>query len=334
MRVLFVGDVHAKVEDLEDCDLLRSHIFGTVQKHEPSWVVFLGDQYDTHALKNVQVERFWMYTFAQLREAGPRIFALVGNHDRPGSAAIKAHSMQVHGEHVTVVDRPMAEGRFLFLPYYHDPKQLVDDAKLFPKTSFLVCHAAFEGGHYDNGVPIKADAFYGKDVVNPNDLPQGVVISGHIHAGAKFGKVWYPGSPRWQTMGDANRSRAIYVVDFFDDGGMRFVDEVSTNDILRRTWQFDYTPADEAPALFALVGPKDRVLVNIRGPVAFCEESKKLFQAKGYRVKAFPTDRGAVKVAESEGIPKAFEKHFAGFKPKHGTPLPILRGMFHERLHV
>lgn len=337
MRALFVGDVHAKVEDLEDCVRLREYVLEQVEAHKPDWVVFLGDQYDAHAIKHVDVERFWLDFFQTLKLLGVRVFALVGNHDRPGNAMAQSHSMQVHGHHVVVVDRPVVSGPFLFLPYYHDPRKLVEAAVAHADTSqVLVCHAPFEGGKMDNGFPIKADAFYGKDVVNPDELPQRFIISGHIHKGAAFGKVWYPGSPRWQTMGDANTDRAIYLCDFDDKDGTSIGCEkaLSTNDVCRRTWDLVYTPEDHCEKELALVGPNDKVRLNIRGPVAFCEETKKLFAGKGYRTPTFPTDRGVVKVSEAEGIPAAFAKHLASYKPKFGTNPDVLRGMLRERLHV
>lgn len=338
MRVLFVGDVHAKVEDLADCERLRDFVLGQVREHKVDEVVFLGDQYDAHAIKHVDVERFWLDFFARLRAMGVSVVALVGNHDRPGNAAATAHSMQVHGHDVMVVDEPKAHGPFLFLPYYHDPKKLVEaaNAPVFAHTQVLVCHAPFEGGKMDNGFPIKADAFYGKDVVNPDDLPHRFIISGHIHKGAAFGRVWYPGAPRWLTMGDANTDRAIYICDFNEKDGTSIGCEkaLSTNAVCRRTWDLVYTPEDHCEKELALVGPNDKVRLNIRGPVAFCEETKKLFAGKGYRTPTFPTDRGVVKVSEAEGIPVAFMKHLASYKPKFGTSPDVLRGMLRERLHV
>ena len=336
MKALFVGDVHAKVEDLADCEALRDKVLRVAAHEGVDTVIFLGDQYDSHAIKHVEVEKFWLGFFDELEKMRVKVYALVGNHDRPGNAAVRSHSMQVHRHNVTVVDEPLAVGPFLFLPYYHDPKKLVEDASRFPETKVLICHAPFEGGKMDNGTPIKADAFYGKDVVNPDDLPQRFIISGHIHKGAAFGKVWYPGSPRWQTMSDANTSRAIYTCRFNDTDGSSIGCEEAfhTDSDLRRTWDLVYTPEDHCEAELALVRPNDKVRLNIRGPTDFCEETKRLFAGKGYRTPTFPTDRGVAKVSEAEGIPVAFKKHFASFKPKHGTPLDVLRGMVHERLNV
>lgn len=331
MKALVIGDVHAKVEDLEDCERLRVYVIDIVEKNRVRTVIFLGDQYDLHAIKHVEVERFWMTFFAQLREMGVEVFALVGNHDRPGNASVRSHAMQVH-TNIVVVDKPtLADGGLLMLPYYHNPAELVAAAKAHPDTGVAICHAAFQGGHYDNGAPIKADAFYGKDVANPDDFPQHFIVSGHIHAPANFGKVWYPGSPRWQTMSDANISRAIWLVGFGEEAG--FEKPFPTDGVLRRTWDLVYTPEDRCEAELALVAPIDKVRVSIRGPLAFCEESKRLLQGKGYRTPTFPTDRGVAKVSEAEGIPVAFDKHFDSYKPKFGTSKEVLRGMIRERLH-
>jgi DNA repair exonuclease SbcCD nuclease subunit len=332
MRALIVGDVHAKVEDLEDCERLRAFVLGKVEEHDVRLVIFLGDQYDNHAIKHVDVERFWMGFFHDLRVRGARVVALVGNHDRPGNASSKSHSMQVHRDDVLVVDEPTVEDDILFLPYYHDPRALLLAAQSHPGVGVAICHAAFQGGHYDNGQPIKADAFYGKDVANPDDFPQHFIISGHIHKPANFGKVWYPGSPRWQTMSDANTSRAIWLVGFGNEAG--FEKSFSTDEVLRRTWQLDYSYDDRCEAELALVRSGDKVLLNIRGTGAFCETAKQEFQSRGYRVRVFPTDRGVAKVSESEGIDVAWRKHLASYRPKFGTSPNVLRDMLRERLNV
>jgi DNA repair exonuclease SbcCD nuclease subunit len=333
MRALVIGDVHVQMEDLEDCNNLRVHILDVVAEYLPQNVVFLGDLFHNHASKNVEVERFWLTFFSELRMEKKEIIALVGNHDRPGSASSKAHSLQTFKHLVTVVDGPMVQDGVLFLPYYHDPAELVRAAQSYPDTKVVVCHAALQGGCYDNGTPIKADAFYGKDVANPDDFPQSVIVSGHIHKPAAFGKVWYPGSPRWQNMGDANISRAIYLTDLSCEDG--YEESFPTNSVCRRTWKLDFSPTDNCAEQLALVRERDKVLLDIRGPLSFCEESKRALQSKGYRVRVFPTDRGVAKVSEAAGIGVAFDRHLSSYKARYGTSEKVLRDMLKERLdHV
>jgi DNA repair exonuclease SbcCD nuclease subunit len=337
MKILFVGDVHAKVDDLDDCRALSGLIFDVCRNHNPEMVVYLGDIFDAHAIKHVEVEKFWIDHFGVYRTmAQPpnKVIVLVGNHDRGGNSVSTAHSLQSLGWcGVVVVDKPYVDSGILFLPYYHDPEELVRAARSSPDAGLLVCHASFEGGKMDNGHPIEANAFYGKDVVCPDDLPQPLVISGHIHTPARFGKIWYPGSPRWMTQNDANISRAIWLVDYNDPDGYG-AKAFSTNSVCRRVWQLDFTPEDRCEKELALIGPLDKVLLNIRGPLAFCEESKRNLQANGYRAKTFVTDRVAAKVAESKGVPAAFEQHFTDYRPKYGTSKEVLRSMIRERLSV
>jgi len=334
MKLLVIGDVHAQLEDLADCVAFRDIALNACREHQPDMVVFLGDQYHNHSIKHVEVERFWQQFFSQLVLSGePSVLALVGNHDRPGNANSSANAMQAHPE-IYVVDRPSVRGNILFVPYYHDPKELVRVAQEHPEQNVLFCHSAFVGGHYDNGAPIKSDAFYGKDVATPDDIPQTTIVSGHIHKAARFGKVWYPGSPRWQTMGDANTERAIWVVSVDETGIVPGSDICIPTNSLRRTWQLIYTPESLCEKQFAEISKYDKVLVNIEGPVAFCEEAKRNLQARGFRVRAFPTDRRATKVSEAEGVGVAFEKHFASYRPKFSTSKELLRGLVRERLHV
>jgi DNA repair exonuclease SbcCD nuclease subunit len=330
MKDLLVGDVHAKVEDLDDCRRLRSFIMDVARKESPDRVIFLGDQYDAHAIVHVEVQRFWLETFDELitHSLCAGVYAIVGNHDRPGNAASTAHSMQVHGrERVHVVDRPFADENTLFLPYYHDSEQMVRAAADYPDRKVLYCHATFDGAKYDNG-------FYAKEAVSPDRFPQQLIISGHIHTPGRFGKVWYPGSPRWQTLSDANVSRAINVASFSEDGGLDSWTPYSTDKVCRRVWQFLYTPEDRCEKEFALTSPGDRITINIQGPQEFCDRSKRSLQAPGVRIKTFPTDRAKAKLSESEGVPAAFRKHFESYKPKHGTQKDILRSLLQERLHV
>lgn len=335
MKTLVIGDVHAKVEDLDDCESLHKLIIDIAQKYSVDKIIYMGDQFNAHAVKHIEVERFWLEKFSVFKNQGTEVIVLVGNHDRPGNAASRANSLQSFKSYVTVVDEPIVRDSILFLPYYHSPEKMVEDANKFPNTKLIFCHSSFSGGHYDNGTAIKTDAFYGKDVVNPDDLPQSLIVSGHIHTSAKFGKVNYIGSPRWLTMSDANKERFIYVFDVDEFAGKYdIIKAESTGEVCNRTWQLDYFPDDLCENELAAVRFGDKVLLNIKGPLAFCEESKKVFSGKGYRTRVFSTDRGVVRVSEAEGISVAFNKHVANYQPKYGTSKKILENMLKERFYV
>ena len=57
MRVLYIGDVHATVESLEDCERLDKRIAEVEAKEHPDAVVYLGDQYDNFALVRTECQK-------------------------------------------------------------------------------------------------------------------------------------------------------------------------------------------------------------------------------------------------------------------------------------
>jgi predicted phosphodiesterase len=327
MRLLLVGDVHSKVEDLEDCGRLLDLVEQTEEEYRPDYTVYLGDQYDTHALVHVEVQRFWRERWGR-RKAQKRI-AIVGNHDRPGSASALATAMQVHTDQAHVVSGlPFVVENVAVLPYFHDRQKFLEAANALRNQNLLICHQTFTGAKYDNG-------FFAKDGIEPGDVQHRNIISGHIHTPAAFGKVWYPGSPRWQTVSDANIDRHLWVIDVAPDGSYGGPKPIATDTHLRKLWSVGVTPDDTAEAELACVKPGDRVVVNIQGPTSFIEEAKKRFAGQhNVRIRTFPTDKRAAKLSEVEGVPAAFRKHLAAYQAKFGTDRERLRSLAEERLHV
>lgn len=329
MRTLRVGDVHAKVEDLEDCEALLQLVLKTAKEERVQRIVFLGDQYHTHAIVNVEVQRFWLRWFTLLPSEGFEVIALKGNHDAPGDKNAIAHAMQVHRNQIKVIEEPAVIGRGLFLPYFHDQQAMLEACRSFPETVEVTCHATFNGAMFENG-------FYAKEALDPELIPQARVISGHIHTPAHFSKIWYPGSPRWQISSDANIERAIWV----EDDSTGTVKSFSTGDVLCRIWQFTDTQGDSSgeslEALLSRVKQKDRIVVNLQGPRAWCEQRKLATTAarSGIRFRTFFTDQHSAKVRESEGIPAAFRRHFDAYQPKNGTSKDTLQKMVQERTYV
>ncbi len=327
-RVLVVGDPHATADELDDCAKLVEYVIATAIECKADEVLFLGDLYHTHALMHVEVMSFWRRSFIEIvSETDAEVVVLVGNHDMPGNESSSAHALLAHAdqEYVTVISSPFAVGGVAYVPYQSDGEKLVEHAKrLGGKT--LVCHATFDGSMFENG-------FYAKDGVDSNLLPQEAVLSGHIHAPQSFGKVWYPGAPRWRTLSDANTKRAIWAVDFDDDGRILEKTPFSMGGVCREIAHVVDTP-ESAEALSGFFDPTVDFRVDIKGPAAFVEERKRGWAqaAPRARVRTFVTDTRVVKVRESEGIPKAFQRFLAGFQSKNGTDPNTLQAMAAARL--
>lgn len=303
MKWLFVGDVHATAQELPDCQKLVDLILEKTDKE--TVVVFLGDQYHTHATLRIEVIDFWTKALKSIKDKSFQVVLVVGNHDMPHDSSQLVHSMLANNtEDMLVVDSPKRFWDVGFLPYYHNPEEFVRDAnKLGVKT--LVCHQTFNGATYENG-------FYAKDGVEPDSLTATHIISGHIHTPAQFSKVTYVGAPRWRTASDANIDRFLHLYDSDGDGKLTLAEKIPTGThcrkILQATINEDGTTEGRTDALDG-----DILHIDVRGSKAFCDEQKVKLASSGVRVRTFPKAEKSIKVRESEGIDKSFAKYLEAY---------------------
>lgn len=332
MKLLLVGDPHAKPGDLEDCTNLAVLVARVATDEKVDAICWLGDQHHHHSIVHVEVMAWWMNVLQAMQSF--HHIMLVGNHDL-GNGDEFQHALLPYRHLATVVDEPKVvalrtrppsldtlDSQILFVPFMRDRAGFLqacqDDA-----TETVICHQTFDGSRYENG-------FYAEDGVDANLLPQKLVISGHIHSPQQFGKVWYPGAPRWQTMSDANEDRAIWVVTF-EDGRMVDRKPYSTNQTCRQIRHLVDMP-DQPADLTGLEGA--RVMVDLRGPTEWIQTRQAQLAGRGWQIRTFPTDLVRARVKESEGIGVAFGKFFQAFQPQHGTDKRVLASMLKERVNA
>lgn len=328
MTSLYVGDPHATPTELDDCGRLIDYVKAVAKEHKPNNVVFLGDQHHTHSIVHLEVMDFWDRAFRGLvKDVGnrSRIIGVVGNHDQAGEGSL-INAMMVYRKTIMVVEEPIELDSILYVPFLMDTEKFIEicNDPMYEAAGALVCHQTFDGSQYENG-------FYAKDGINPNLLPQKVIISGHIHTPQDFGKVWYPGSPRWRTLSDANVARNIWLVEHAADGSVLSRQGFDTGDVCRQIRYLTDTP--EAPVQETL-NPKHDWRVDIRGPAAWIEDRKAELAGPGVRIRTFSTDRATVKVKESEGIDVAFSRFLNSYNPRYGTDRAKLAELAKERLGV
>lgn len=321
MRFLYVGDPHATPDAIPEMEKLIDFIIKVANKEDVLRIVFLGDQYHTHSIIHLNVLGFWNRAFHKLRMNSKEIYALVGNHDRSGSAGSTDNAMMVH-DNINVIEKPHIFAGVLFLPYMHDATEFVKTCNLYPHINTLVCHQTFDGSHYENG-------FYAKDGIDASLIPQQEIISGHIHDPQTFGKVWYPGAPRWRTVSDANTARAIWVVDH----------DVKTGKILSKN-AFDTSKAcipifhviDNPDHPYVPTDVKGKYTVDVHGPVNYIKDRAEYFGGLGYRVRTFPTKNFTSTIKESDGIKVALSKFIEGYRAKNSTSNDRLTQLVMERV--
>jgi len=330
MRLLIVGDYHAEPSDLDDCRRLADLIVKVASENQAT-VLFMGDQYHTHAIIHAEVQYFWLQLYGRLAEAKVPSISLIGNHDKPGSAHSKASSMLAHNHQTQVVFQPFKmytngidNPTMLFVSYMDDPEEFVKLCKEYPTVHTIFCHQTFNGVAYDNG-------FYDKHGPDPNLIPQVQIISGHIHAPQEFSKVWYVGAPRWRTLSDANTERAIWLVDFNKNGSIAKRTKFDTGSVCRKINCFeDREVGGAVPPTY--LDPKHEWRVDIYGSQTYVDSRSSIYRGMGCRVRTFVDQLDQPKVKESEGVAVAFEKWVDEYEPVYGTDKGVLRELLQERV--
>jgi DNA repair exonuclease SbcCD nuclease subunit len=297
MKMLLVGDPHATSDSLNECRGLVNFIIKTAQQENVDSICILGDLYHNHGVVHLSVQKFWQESFDLISEECPRsgVIALVGNHDKSGDISAPEHALMLH-QNVQVIDSPHRCGDILYMPYMADSREFVKACKENP-TEIVIAHQEFMGGVWDNGIAID------KDAVDPEEIPQKMVISGHIHTAQRFGKVWYPGSPRWRTIHDANTEKYIYSMDLDAKTLTNVTVMHSTKSVCKPIVVLKDNA--EAPAVIPL---DSLVTVDIYGTKDYIDIRKKELENQGCRVRTFPVLERKLKVKESDGISKALLK--------------------------
>ena len=322
--ILLVGDIHATPEELGDCEKLIDLICETLDSHgDIAAVTFLGDQYNTFNVVRTEVMDFWIRSFDRIRnhKNSPHVIALVGNHDYAGEG-LKIHSMSAHQDAITVIDRYdiWNSDKILVLPYMSDKDEFIRMCRENSEMTTVVCHQSFNGGTYENGM-------YIPDGIDPLEIPQDRIISGHIHMPQSFGKVTYIGAPRWRSIKDANTERHLWSLSAY---GV-LAPLVSTGTHCRQIRFHLDTPND--PISLPLDDSVDW-RIDIRGPSDWIEKRRGLLAGKGVRLRTFKEDAIVAKVKESEGVDLAFYKYVGCFKPRYGTSMEVLKTMVTDRIKV
>ena len=315
MQLLLVGDPHVVPSELPDCWRLVDLVEQVLTTHPQARVCWLGDQHHTHGVIHLPVMQFWLQAFARLG-GRDRNLALVGNHDQAG----RDHVMDAyHG--LCEVAYPRLELEDVALVSYQPSIEEFLSAAGAGKT--LICHQSIDGSRYENGA-------YCHDAVKPEQIPFEQIISGHIHSPQEFGKVWYPGAPRWRTLSDARtQERAIWLVTF--EGG-RIVSRQPfiTGQHCRPIRAGLYTPDD--PLINIDAGADWRI--EVRGPADYVSRRRAELAGPGRKLKSFVTDRAKIEVKESEGVERSLERFINAFTAPHGTPTVRIKTLVAQRLGI
>lgn len=246
MKILRLGDPHGKVSNLDEMSDLINFVTEIAIKEKVERIEILGDLFHTHAILRLEVLDFWIWALELLADIC-EVIVLVGNHDMSGDYNSNTSAldvfMKLKNKNLHIVNIPRVMGTIGYVPYMHDGAKFVDAANhlLQYGAKILVCHQTFNGSKFENG-------FYAPDGIDPELVKFDLIISGHIHAQQKFGKVIYPGTARWDTASDANQPKGIWIYTHDDANGDIISEEfISTEKICKPIYSFTYREGDTTP---------------------------------------------------------------------------------------
>lgn len=304
IKVLRVGDPHVQISNLKDSEKLIDFIINTAITRKVMNVEFLGDLFHTHAVLRIEVIDFWQRSFRKIIASNLNCTVLVGNHDQPGSKE-KEQEMNalnifdVH-DNFTIVNKPSEILGTAYIPYMSDRQSFIDAAKqLYDQgaTELLVAHQTFTGAQYENG-------FFSEEGIDPALIPQKQIISGHIHKSQQVGKCFYPGTPKWDTMADANEPKGIWIFTHADSGEYIEKEFISTSEIVTPIVCYDIKEGDDLPE----INTSARNYITLEGKTAWINKIKP--KLKGCNIKIKPTDRVINKINTNLSLDKYLELEF------------------------
>lgn len=203
MKILFVGDVHVKFDNLENvCRLIEF----ARQFNDADIAVLAGDVLDTHERVNTQLMNKALELICSFNMT---TYVLVGNHDFIDNSqfcssnhwmtAIKQFGRETYvsrdvgnsvvDKEVIVVDHPLRVADLLMVPYV-PPGRFVEALDSFTpswkEVSCIFAHQEFRGCKMGAITSVAGDVW---------DETYPLVISGHIHDKQRLQRnVFYPGN--------------------------------------------------------------------------------------------------------------------------------------------
>jgi DNA repair exonuclease SbcCD nuclease subunit len=277
MIILRVGDPHITVRNLDEAKKLLNFVFIQATTYKVDRIEFLGDLFHNHAVIRVEVLDFWQKALKDL--AYYQVTMLVGNHDQPGS---KEKEQEMNALKVLenignqVVDSPTIIDGIAYIPYMSNQADFLAAAQdLYNKgaTKLLVAHQNFTVSLYS-------------DMIDPILVPQEAIITGHIHEQKQVGKVFQVGTPKWDTMTDANEPKGIWIFDHNADGSVKSKEFISTHEVVTPIVKITMNEGDAEVTL----NPNARNYLELVGSSAWIVQMKKKFKGLA-AIKARPSDR-------------------------------------------
>jgi DNA repair exonuclease SbcCD nuclease subunit len=306
VKILICGDPHIQNSNLDESQRLLDFIISTAQERGIESVLFSGDLFHQHSVIRGLVLNFWHENFEKLSKLSFQTYVTYGNHDffnqKVPSMGGSLDKFNYPG--VYIIKEPSSIGGVGLMPYYHDRDKFVIDANKLcndelSKTKTLICHQNF------------TQSLFG-DMINPDLINHKNIVAGHVHSShLSSGKVFYVGTPKWDSATDAGEEKGIWIFDFADDGDIVSKEFISTRAVVTPIDKLYFNEGDDEPTL----DPTARNYLEIKGQSAWINKMKKKYKGQA-NIKAVYTDR-IIKSNREANLD--FSSFVSTFKPIDGV---------------
>lgn len=227
VNVLFIGDPHFKIKNVEYIPLFISKVLKVVNEYKLDFVVVAGDLLDNHDRVDVEPLNLAI-EFINLLRKQIKTFILVGNHDYKNNQQFLTNHHWMNSlkywDNVVIVDNvthyTIKNTEFVFVPYVPPGRFIEALETKFEKENFknfkgIFAHQEFYGCKMG---PIKSKEGDKWSI----DWP--LVISGHIHNKQWCQQnIYYPGSAMQHAFGQSIEN-TVSILSFYD--GMFHYEEI------------------------------------------------------------------------------------------------------------
>lgn len=213
MKVLLIGDLHYRKDNLDIMTKLSQEILTVIDDRKPDMVIVLGDTEDTHERLYLKAHTDAVKFFNDIAKRCPLV-VLIGNHDRQNNSdfltdihpyiGLKSHP------NMTVVDTTIWDRKntnFIYVPYVAPGRfnEALSKVEYYPfkngivnvdgeQPTFIFCHQEFQGCLMGSQTSTQGDVWSAH-------LPQ--IFSGHIHEYQVLPKIVYVGTPYQSNYGES-----------------------------------------------------------------------------------------------------------------------------------
>lgn len=264
-RILAVGDIHIKLDNLLDIQYLTTHLLSLLDTHHPDYLVLLGDILHTHERIHTNCLNAAASLFKQCSERLPT-YVLVGNHDYISNSQFltSEHWMNPFKEwpNLFIVDRVTSLPQVILCPYVPDGRlvEALDTVQEWKSKALIFAHQTLDGVKMGPAVVQGVEEWKA-------EYP--MLCSGHIHdAQQPQPNLYYTGTPIPHAFGEGN-DKSVCLFTISDVVQKQIIPlEICSKKIL-------YLSVQEAYTFEYIPKPHCSLRLTIKGVVEECKAFRK-----------------------------------------------------------